>query len=93
MIFYGLGEWSSKAWAMGISRYLFVVAILAYALNAVCWMPALKQHGGLAVLGTIYASLYALITILIGVLVFQEPITIKQWFGIACAIVAVSLLG
>jgi len=93
MIFYGIGEWSSKAWATGVSKYLFVVAIMAYALNAMCWMPALKQHGGLAILGTIYASLYALITILIGTLIFQEPLTIKQWVGIVFAIIAVSLLG
>ena len=93
MCFYGIGEWASKKWSLSINanRYLFLL-FFGYMMNVVCWLPALKSHGSISILGTIYSTLYTIMTIVVGTLIFGEAVSIKQWIGISFAILAIGLL-
>lgn len=92
LLFYCAAEYLSKKWALTQANWMAGLAVAGYALNAVCWFPALKNHGSLAVLGSIYAVAYVLGTVAIGWLGFHEIITLRQWLGIGLAIVAIILL-
>ena len=92
LLFYSAAEYLSKKWTLTQAHWMAAAAVLGYALNAVYWFPALKNHGSLAVLGSIYAVAYVLSTVAIGWLGFHETINTRQWLGIGLAIVAITLL-
>lgn len=93
MVFYTIGEWSSRKWLQHpVNRWYIVICLVGYAINSICWLPALKLQGSLSNIGTIYAILYLTITIFLGALVFNESISIKQWVGIGFAMLSILML-
>jgi len=92
LVFYCAAEYLSKKWTLTQAHWMAALAVLGYALNALFWFPALKNHGSLAVLGSIYAVAYVLATVAIGWLGFHEAITLRQWVGIGLALVSITLL-
>jgi multidrug transporter EmrE-like cation transporter len=92
MLFYGLGEWSSKLYA-STQRYSYAaLAMLGYMINALLFLPALTRWNSLAILGTIWNIGYLIITLALGLLVFQERLEPRQVVGLLLGIVAVCLL-
>ena len=92
MAAYGVAEFLSKVWCKQPSVKLAIGASIFYLLNVVCWLFALRLHGKLAVLGSIYAALYVVITVAVGRIWFEERVEAVQWIGILLAIAAVILL-
>lgn len=92
LICYAIAEYLSKKWVVTQQNWLAALAVVGYACNAVFWFPALKNHGSLTVLGSIYAVCYVLATVVIGMTVFGETVTTRQCLGIVFALIAVSLL-
>jgi hypothetical protein len=92
LVFYAVGEYLSKLWSLRPSNGLALATVAAYALSALAWLPALRAHGSLTVLTTIFAVCTALAGIVIGLSVFREPVTARQLAGIGFALVALILL-
>ena len=92
MVGYSLAEYWSKLWSLSPRPMLAIAAVFGYVINVVFWLPALRQHQGLAVLSTIYSLAYCVVRVLIGLLLFQEPITSRQGLGILLAMSAILLM-
>lgn len=91
-VFYGAGEYFSKVWSIKPTSAMTALVISCYALSVVAWLPALRAHGSLSILSTIFALIGLLSGAIIGIFVFNEPITTRQYIGIGLAIVATILL-
>lgn len=89
---YGAGEYFSKIWSEKPSLLLAIITVSCYAISVLAWLPALRAHGTLAVLSTIFALIGLLAGVVIGIFIFHEPVTLKQYIGISLAIVATILL-
>jgi len=92
MVFYAIGEYSSKEYAnTSVLRY-GVIAIIGYTINAICFLPALTKMNSLTVLGTIWNLGYVFTTLFIGLIIFREPITTMQMMGLFTGIISIILL-
>lgn len=91
-IFYGFGEYYSKVYANTASMKALFTALGFYNLTCLCWFPALKRLNSLTVLGTIWNISYAIITIVLGVVIFGETLTVLQIIGIILGIGAIICL-
>jgi drug/metabolite transporter (DMT)-like permease len=92
MAFYALAEYYSKTWSLDHSSSALFWIFSGYIVNVIFWLWALNQSGKLAVLSTIYGSLYAVISVILGVFVFHEQIHLTHWIGIILAVAAITLL-
>lgn len=91
-IFFAVGEFLSKKFALS-PRLIYVVYILiAYSIGALAWLPAILQKNQLSIVGTLWSVLSLLTTILIGVLIFNEKLNLTSIVGIIFAVIAVVLL-
>ena len=92
MVFYAVGEYYSKKYANTSMAQFGAIAWAGYAINAFCFLPALSKYNSLSILGTIWNLLYVIITLLIGLAIFKEPITTTQMIGLGVAFIAIVLL-
>ena len=88
IVFYGLGEYSSKLWTIKPSWWLAIVVTIPYTISVFLWLPALLKHGQLAALNTAYDCLAIIMGTLIGVCVFGEVLATRQIIGIILALIA-----
>lgn len=90
-VFFALGEWSSKKWAIqpGWKEALAVVA--SYVACTLCWLPAIRQTNHLSSTGTLWSAASLVTTVAIG-LAFGEHLGSRQVIGIFFAVVAIILL-
>jgi uncharacterized membrane protein len=93
MVFFAGGEYLSKLWSLRPSLLLWLAVPAAYALGTLFWLPALRAGKGLAVTGMAWTVMSVLVTVLMGVAVFGERLTPREWAGIVAAIGAMALLG
>ncbi len=91
-IFFAVGEFVSKKFA--IDRKLIYIAyiLIAYTLGILAWLPAIVQKNQLSIVGTIWSVLSLLATILIGILIFNEKLSVLGIFGIITAFISIILL-
>lgn len=92
MLFYSVAEYFSKMYANGVP-YVIIVAFIAYIACTAFWFPALKNNNQLVVMAFIWSIAQALITMVIGILMFKEHLNIMQTAGTVLAIGALALLG
>ena len=92
-IFFAGGEYLSKIWALGPSIPILIFVLIIYSLGVLFWLPALLHKNQLAIMGTIWTMLGTLATVLIGILIFHEKLTLIQWLGVALAFLSLFLLG
>ncbi len=90
--FFAAGEFLSKKWGMAPSLGMTVVVVIAYAFGTITWLPSLLHKNQLAVMGTLWLVLATIATVLIGTVVFHEPLNARQWAGVVLALVAFVLL-
>lgn len=91
-LFFAVGEFLSKKFALS-PRFTYVVLILvAYCLGTLAWLPAILQKNSLSITGTMWSVLSLLTTILIGVLIFGEKLSTIGIIGITMAMMAIILL-
>lgn len=91
-LFYGLGEYLSKCWSQEPTTAGATWVVLAYSIAAVCWLPALRAHGSLAILTTIFSVVGTLVGVGVGLCIFREPATVRQLVGIGLALISIGLL-
>ena len=92
LISYSFGEAFSKMFANNHNLWMAFAALLCYTVNAAFWLPALCQMNQLAVLGSIWAVSYTILSVLIGIFFFSEVLTICQTIGIVLGLMAIILL-
>ncbi|MEI8174772.1 MAG: hypothetical protein WCG28_02370 [bacterium] len=91
-LFFAVGEFLSKKFALN-PRFIYVILILiVYSFGTLAWLPAILQKNSLSIAGTIWSVLSLLATILIGVLIFGEKLSLIGIIGVCMAIIAVVLL-
>ncbi|MEI6864343.1 MAG: hypothetical protein WCK46_03230 [Candidatus Adlerbacteria bacterium] len=86
------GEFFSKKFALA-PGFGYVVLILGmYALGTLLWLPAILQKNQLSLVGALWSVLSLLATVLIGVILFGEKLSLLGVIGIVFAFVSVFLL-
>ena len=91
-IFFAIGEFLSKKFALNPSAILVVSILVTYSIGVVLWLPAILQKNQLSIVGTMWSVLSLLTTILIGVIIFGEKVSLLGSLGIATAFLAIILL-
>ena len=91
-IFFAAGEYSSKKWALDPSwgRALQVVAL--YGICALAWLPALLHKNQLSIMGIAWLVLATVATVIIGVFVFHESLSITHSLGVGLGLAALVLM-
>lgn len=92
MVFYAIGEYSSKQYANTTLVKFGVYAMIGYTINALCFLPALSKMNSLTVLGTIWNLGYVFVTLFLGLIIFKEPITTTQIIGLVLGVISIILL-
>mgnify|MGYP001613029735 CR=1 FL=1 len=91
-ILFAVGEYLSKKFALNPSIIYVILLLTAYCLGVLAWLPAILQKNQLSIVGTMWSVLSLLTTVLIGVFIFSEKLSIIGILGIITAIVSVVLL-
>lgn len=92
MIFYAAGEILAKIFANTPSTKTGIMAVVFYTLNAMCFLPAIKKFNSLSVLGTIWNVCYVIVTLIVGIFIFHEPLTTIKVVGLIFGLVSIILL-
>lgn len=92
LLAYAVGECLSKWYSLTLLPAFAIGAVLAYAVGAACWLPALRIGQSLSVVGTMWNVGYVLITLGLGVLVFKEALTPLQIIGGTLGLASIILL-
>lgn len=71
---------------------LMVGAFVLYAIQVLLTLYIFLNKGELAIYANLFVAFYSILTVLIGVLVFKEHISVLQGFGIALALAGVFLI-
>jgi len=91
-VFFAVGEFLSKKFALEPKMFYVVLVLLAYSLGSLAWLPAILQKNQLSIVGVLWTVLAMLTTILIGVIIFHEKLTLVGILGIIFAFIATVLL-
>lgn len=91
-VFFAGGEFLSKKFALNPKALLVVGILVVYSLGVLAWLPAILQKNQLSIVGAIWSVLSLLTTVLIGVLIFGERLSLVGILGVIAAFVAVFLL-
>lgn len=91
-ICYAIGGYFSKKYALSQDTFLLICLLIAYNIGSITWIPAICQKSDLALVGTLWAVLSSLITIIVGIVIFQESITLLNGIGIFFAIISIIFL-
>ena len=91
-LFFAAGEFFSKKFALKPSFSVVIFILMAYILGTLAWLPAILQKNRLSITGTIWSIMSLLATVLIGVLIFKEKLSLIGIIGIMLAVIAISLL-
>ncbi len=91
-VFFAVGEFFSKKFALGPRFTLALLILLAYILGTLAWLPAILQKNSLSIAGTIWSVLSLFATVLIGIAVFKEKLSIVGISGMVLAVISIVLL-
>ena len=91
-IFFAIGEFLSKKFALNPGWILFAAFIIIDIISATAWLPAIFERNQLSTTGVIWSIVSVAATVLIGILAFNEKLTLIQCIGLAFGVVSVVLL-
>jgi multidrug transporter EmrE-like cation transporter len=91
-LFFAVGEFLSKKFALNPKISYIVFILVAYCVGTLFWLPAILQKNQLSIVGTMWSVLGLLATVLIGVLIFKEELSLIGFIGIITAFIAIILL-
>ncbi len=74
-----------------ISSTYVILGVLLYGASALFWFYAM-QHVTLAQAGVAYSMLTLVALAIIGALWFNEPLYLREYAGLACALLAMVLM-
>ena len=81
LMFYGVAEYYSKIYADTYSKPKLFLAMILYIITTVLWFPSLKNNNHLIVMTTIWTLGYVIVGCAVGILAFQEHLSLPQWIG------------
>ena len=89
---FATGEFLSKKFALAPSwGYVFII-LVPYTLGVLAWLPAILIKNQLSIVGAIWSVLSLAATVLIGVLIFSEKLSMLGIIGLVLAFISVLLL-
>ena len=91
-IAFGAGEFLSKKFAQSPNIVWATLAIAAYVICEIFWLPALAQTNTLVITGTVWNILALIGTVFIGMVFFHESVSPMACWGIAFGLVSVVFL-
>jgi len=91
-VFFAIGEFFSKKFALGPRFTWGLLILLAYTLGTLAWLPAILQKNSLSIAGTIWSVMSLFATVLIGVIVFKEKLSVVGILGMILAVVSIFML-
>jgi multidrug transporter EmrE-like cation transporter len=89
---FGVGEYLSKKFSLAPSISLTLSIITMYALGALAWLPAIYKGQYLSTIGTMWNLLSMIMTLVIGIVIFNEQLTTIQIVGIGFALTSLIML-
>lgn len=91
-VFFAFGEFISKKFALNPGWGLFLAFLVVDTISASAWIPAIFEKNQLSITGVMWSIVSLMATVLIGLLVFNEKLTLVQSIGIMFGMVSVILL-
>ncbi len=91
-IFFAVGEYLSKRFALAPSLILALYILCVYLFSTLTWLPAIFEEQKLAVIGTIWIIIGLGADLFIGLVLFRERLDHWQWLGLMFGTVGVVLL-
>ena len=82
----------SEKFALHPKFYYIVLLLAVDCFSVLAWLPAIFQKNSLSIVGTMWLVLSLLTTVLIGILIFGEKLSLIEIAGIILAIISVILL-
>lgn len=92
VMFFAVGEYFSKAWALHPSYKTALTLVTMYVLGTLAWLPAIYRGQIISVVGTIWSLMSLLMTLFVGVALYHESLSHIQMVGIGLAFIAIILL-
>ena len=90
--FFAIGEFWSKKFALNPKFFYVILVVVIYSFGTLAWLPAILQKNSLSIAGTIWSVMSLFATVLIGVLIFGERLSVVGIAGMITAVVAIVLL-
>ncbi len=91
-LFFAAGEFLSKKFALEPKWTSVAFVLIAYMLGILSWLPAILQKNQLSIVGVIWSVLSLLATVLIGVFIFSEKLSVLGVIGVVTAFISIVLL-
>jgi multidrug transporter EmrE-like cation transporter len=91
-IFFAAGEFLSKEFALNPGWGIFGFIVLVDVISITTWLPAIFQKNQLSITGVIWSLASLMLTVGVGVLLFNEKLTLIRVLGIFFGIIALILL-
>jgi len=91
-LFFAVGEFWSKKFALNPKFSYIALVVMIYAFGTLAWLPAILQKNSLSIAGTIWSIMSLFATVLIGVLLFGEKLSVIGIVGMILALIAIVLL-
>lgn len=91
-VFFAMGEFMSKKFALEPGWTYLAVTLIAYTVSVLLWFPALIQKNQLSTTGVLWSVISLLMTVFIGLFLFGERPSFVGVVGIVFAFIAVYLL-
>lgn len=91
-IFFAFGEFLSKKFSLNPKTSYVILILVVYSIGVLFWLPAILQKNQLSIVGTMWSVMSLLLTILIGVLIFNEKLSLIGILGIIFAFISIILL-
>ena len=91
-IFFAVGELLSKKFALSPGWSMFALIIVVDVISVTTWLPAIFEKNQLSITGVIWSLASIMATIMVGMIVFGEEMTLIQLLGCIAAVVSITLL-
>jgi multidrug transporter EmrE-like cation transporter len=92
IIFFGVGEFLSKKFALNPKWFYVVGVVMAYSIGTLFWLPAILQKNHLSVVGAMWSILSLVTTVFIGILIFGEKLNTLGIIGIILGFSSIIIL-
>lgn len=91
-LFFAMGEYLSKQWGIRPTVWLATLIVSVYALSSLLWLPSLLYKNEIAFMGRLWLLLATVASLIVGLAIYQERLTLSQWIGVGLGVIALGFL-
>jgi drug/metabolite transporter (DMT)-like permease len=91
-LFTGLGDYLSKKFSLNPNWHLAFYAASAYLVGVLFWFRMIYHFQSLARAGELWILTSGVLLLVISQCIFHEPLSPRQWAGVALGLIAIVLL-